>query len=360
MKKLDLHLFMSFIKHFLMAQMVFLLLFIAISVFDELSFFIRFDATFRDAALLILARSPLLIILSMPLAALLGVTASVTILSRNGEVTALRASGISLLRIAKPFVLGAFAVAAVHFAMQETFLPAAQAKAQEVEMVRIRKKPPTSLIRDDNVWFRYRTNMIHADRVKPDDKTMTGVTVYEWDGTTVKSATSARTARWSGREWVLEDARTWTFAPGRAASETRSERLPYPVAIPPDELSVIKLEPQFASMADLGRRMETLRIQGAETAYLEVEFWKKTSIPFASILMPLLAIPFAVRATPRSGLWSGVAAGIVTGFLFIAASMALSSLGKMGNLPPWLAAWMGNMLFFPVSLKLMARAEKSF
>lgn len=360
MKRLDLHLFMGFIKHFFMAEMVFLILFVAISVMDELSFFIRFNASFKDAAMLITARSPLLMILSMPLAALLGVTASVTILSRNGEITALRASGISLLRIARPYLLGAAAVAALHFAMQETVLPGAQALAQEVEMVRIRKKPPTSLIRDDNVWFRYGSNMIHADRIKPDDKTMTGVTVYEWDGSTVKSATRADSARWSGREWVLEDARTWTFVPGRTATETRSEKLPYPVAIPPDELSVIRLEPQFASMAALGRRMETLKLQGAVTTSLEVEFWKKTALPFASILMPFLAIPFAVRATPRSGLWSGVAAGIVTGFIFIAATMALSSLGKMGLLPPWPAAWMGNLLFIPLSLKLMNRAEKSF
>lgn len=359
MKRLDLHLLLSFIKYFLMAITVFFILFVSISLFDELSFFIRFNARLTDAALLILARSPLLVVTAIPIAALLAVTAAVTIQSRNGEITALRASGISLLRIARPFILGCLVAASIHFALQETVLPSAQALASEIETVRIRKKPATTLVRENNVWFRYKANMIHADRIKPDDKTMLGVMVYEWDGGRINRTTKAARAEWTGREWMLKDTHTWRFPEGRATEESTSPELPYPVSIPPDELSVIKLEPQYASMGTLDRRMETLKIQGADITALEVEFWKKTAVPFASLLMPLLAIPFAIRSTHRTGLWGAVAVGISAGFAFIAASMLLASLGKLGTLPPVLAAWAGNALFIPVSLWLMRRAERA-
>lgn len=358
MRKLDLHLIGEFFRYFFYAVAAFVLLFIAGSLFDELSAVLRYNASMWDAAMMVLARVPEMLVLSLPLATLIGCVATVTIMTRSGETTALRASGISLVRLARPLVMAGALVAAAHFIISEYVVPRTYAWGQEIRTVKIQKKPPRSLVRENNVWFRFGSAFVHAGRIKPTDKSMEAVTVFEREKGELKRSITAARASWSGTEWVLEDALIRTFAVEGGWGEEKKVRMPYPVFVPPDELSVIKLEPQFSSIATINERMKSLKAQGVDVTALKVERERKLAFPFASLLMPLLAIPFAIRSTHRSGLWKGVALGMIAGFIYMGAVLALSSLGKTGTLPPAAAAWAGTLIFTPASVLLMRRAEK--
>ena len=78
--------------------------------------------------------------------------------------------------------------------------------------------------------------------------------------------------------------------------------LPYELTVKPAQLNVISIEPIWASMSEVARRIEARESLGRDTTELRVEYWRKTATPFACLILPLLTIPFAVRTTHRRGL----------------------------------------------------------
>ena len=358
MKRLDLHLASSFARFFFYSTAGFLLLYIAASLLDEMLVFLRFNAGFRDAASLILARAPQNIVLSLPISTLIASVATVTIMTRNGETTALRSSGISLGRIGRPLLYCGAGVALLHLGLDQYVVPVTQPFGEEVRSVRIMKKPLQTLVRENNVWFRFGSAMIHAEKIRPEDKSMSGVAIYEMAGPAVARTITADRARWTSQGWVLEKVRSRKFLAEGGWEEADLTLMPYPVSIPPEDLSVIKLDPLYASSAAIGHRIETLRQQGVDVTSLKVEYWKKLALPLANLIMPFLAIPFAIRSTQRSGLWGSVAVALAVGFLFLGFLFAGSSIGKIGAFPPWLSAWFGDLVFVAIAFLLVRRAEK--
>ena len=90
---------------------------------------------------------------------------------------------------------------------------------------------------------------------------------------------------------------------------------------------------------------------------LEVGLWAKTSVPFVTLLMPLLPFPFGVRAGRRGSTSAGIVLAILLGFSYWLVLAVGLSLGKTGVLPPVLAAWVGNIVFAVLGIVLLLRAE---
>lgn len=358
MKRLDLYIMRSCFGNLVYFITAFLILYVAITLFDELNVLLRTKATLADAALLILARAPQTIVLALPISSLLASVATITILTRNGEITALRAVGISLARLGRPLVLVGLTIALVQVALQEFVIPATYAWGEEIRTVRIMKLPLKSLVREGNIWFRFGNSMVHAEKMKAEDKSMEGVTVFELADSKVKASLTASAANWDGKSWVLSDTRKRTFLEGGGWEESTMPKMPYPVSVPPTELSVIKLEPEYTAMSTLGKRIKSLQRQGADVTALRVEHAKKLALPFSCLLMPFLSIPFSIRSTQRAGLWGGVAKSISLGFLYTAIILTGASLGKVGTLPPLLGAWAGNLVFLPIVYLMLRKAEE--
>jgi lipopolysaccharide export LptBFGC system permease protein LptF len=75
-----------------------------------------------------------------------------------------------------------------------------------------------------------------------------------------------------------------------------------------------------------------------------VALYKKVSFPLVTLIMTLIAVPFAVM-TGRRGALYGIAVGIVLAVVYWITINAFSAVGSAGMLPPLLAAWAPNLLF---------------
>ena len=75
-----------------------------------------------------------------------------------------------------------------------------------------------------------------------------------------------------------------------------------------------------------------------------VELQRKIAFPMVTIVMTLLAIPFAVT-TGRRGALGGIGIGIVIAIVYWIAMSVFAAMGSGGLVPPLLAAWAPNILF---------------
>lgn len=357
MKVVDRHLAGEFGRLFLVSALTFAGLFLVVEFFEKLRMFLKYDAGIGDALLYLGARLPWMLSQVLPMATLLATLLSLMLLAKHGEITALRCGGVSLRRLARPYLACGLALALGNAVLQEVAAPRGFAYAREVQELRIKKRPPSSLLRSEDLWLRSGARILHVDRVGPEEGHLVGVSVAEMDGSRLVRRVDAAEARWDGAGWVFLGATVREFHPDGTLTREARESLPYPLVERPEDFRIAEVRPDEESWAELRDRIRRFRAQGLETRALEVALWTKTSLPWVNVVMVLLGFPFAVRAGRRGGAALGLVASICLGFVYWLVLAVGIGLGNAGALPPALAAWAGHGLFGAVGAVLLWRAE---
>ncbi len=359
MRLIDRHLGGEFLRLTALAAGAFLALFLAVDFFEKLRLILKYQASAGDVVLLFAARVPWMVTQVIPMAALLGTLSSLVLLARHGEITALRCGGLPLGRLALPYLAGALGLALLGGLVQEVLAPRGLALAREVQEVRIKKRSPTTLLKAEDLWLRSGPRYLHVGRVAEHGRELREVEIAEAREGRLLSRVTAAVARWEGDRWILRGVEERRFAPDGTFVTERREAWPYPLAEGPEEFHIAEFRPDEASWTELGRRIAKQRAQGLDTRDLEVGWWAKTSLPFATAIMPLLAFPFGVRAGRRGGASFGIAVAVGLGFSYWLVLAVGLSLGKAGVLPAPLAAWLGNALFGALGVTLLVRADRA-
>jgi lipopolysaccharide export system permease protein len=101
-----------------------------------------------------------------------------------------------------------------------------------------------------------------------------------------------------------------------------------------------------------------LRASGARVANYLVDLHLKLSFPLINVIVVMIGAAVATRLRMQSAaLGFGLSIGI--SFLFYSFMRAGQALGHSGVLPPYLAAWLGDLVFGTVGLIMMARAQRT-
>jgi lipopolysaccharide export LptBFGC system permease protein LptF len=102
--------------------------------------------------------------------------------------------------------------------------------------------------------------------------------------------------------------------------------------------------PQFMSYSQLRDYTQRLGAGGFDIVAQQVALARKLSFPFVTLVMTLIAVPFAVTIG-RSGAMAGIGVGIAIAIAYWTTSSVFAALGSGGVVAPMLAAWAPNLLF---------------
>jgi lipopolysaccharide export system permease protein len=354
---LDRHLARRFFSAFLPAAACLGGLFLLVDVFEKLRMLLRHSSSGADAALYFAARLPWMASQVAPMAALLAGVLSLLVLGRHGELTALRASGVPLRRVALPYLACGLLVSLGAGLVQETVVPPASAMAREIREVRIRGRAADSLLRAEDLWMRHGAVLVHAELVDVQGGRLFGVSAAETAGHRLRRRLDAPEARWVDGGWTLVEAVVREFAADGTFSTERRGLLPYPLAESPSDLRLREPGPDESSWTQLRLLRDRFRAQGADTESLEVDLWAKTSQPWASLILCALAFPWAVRPRRSGAFAPAVAVSVALGFSYWLLLAVGMSLGRAGALPAPLAAWAANLLFGTAAAAAIWRAD---
>jgi lipopolysaccharide export LptBFGC system permease protein LptF len=95
-----------------------------------------------------------------------------------------------------------------------------------------------------------------------------------------------------------------------------------------------------------------LRSSGFNVVPYLVELHRKLAFPFVTLIMALIAVPFAVTTGNRGAMY-GIGVGIVLAILYWTAISVFGAVGSGGLMSPALAAWAPNIIFGCVALYLL-------
>jgi LPS export ABC transporter permease LptG/LPS export ABC transporter permease LptF len=291
----------------------------------------------------------------IPISLLIATLVTIGLLTRNSELIVMRACGISLYRVALPLVAFATLASAVLFGLEERVLAGANRQANQLNL-RIRTGSAPTLDILNRRWVVGRNGVIyHYEHFEPRRKELTRLSTYHFDPkrwslvrrSYVESAAFDKSSLSAGRSgagwitrqgWVREvDAagQVRSFVPFNGRSVTLE---------PPDYFGTEQPEAARMTYAGLSRYIAEMRAAGFNVVPLLVDLHQKVSFPFVTIIMTVLAVPFAVT-TGRRGALYGIGVGIVLAMVYWTANNLFGAVGAAGLLSPVLAAWAPNILF---------------
>jgi LPS export ABC transporter permease LptG len=300
-----------------------------------------------------------------PLCALVAVLVTFGAFNRTSELTAMKTSGISLYRIITPVLVVTVLISVGLFAFDESYLPSAN-RRQEALLSIIKDKPAQTFSHPDRQWISGQTNnageparIFYYQRFDAETNKFANLTVFEFDpaGFTLQRRIFATSARWDPQvnNWVFVNGWQRTFA-----GETIAAYKPFTVATFPE----IKEQPTYfkkeyipsqeMSYNELSGYIADLKQSGFETKRLSVQLNKKIAYPLITLVMAILAIPFALSMGKKGSL-TGIATAISLAIVYYVVALVFESLGNVNTLPAILAAWSPDLLFGITGAYLLLR-----
>ena len=184
-----------------------------------------------------------------------------------------------------------------------------------------------------------------------------GVSIYLLDRDfSLRGLIEAPWARWNGTRWEVRGGTEWSFlSDGQMIQRKVDTSLP--LLETPEDFKLLAREPEEFSFFDLQKQIADLKAKGIDATEYEVDLQVKMAIPLVSPLMILLAIPFALRHGSGGGMALSFGLTMLIGFGYWVVLAFATSLGHSGALPPWVAAWLANLILALVGLFFFTAEE---
>jgi LPS export ABC transporter permease LptF/LPS export ABC transporter permease LptG len=350
---LDLYILRRFFYYFAVLMGTFVFLFETFTFFELLDDIARHRVPFLVVVDYFRYFAPYLLYQLAPLGALVAVLVTLGTMSKNNEIVAIKASGISLYCIAIPLLLAGLALAAAMVVLDDTYLPYANQR-QDALHNQIKGRPPQTYTHPQRWIFGENSKVYNYDLFDPKQNLFGGLNVVELDPANfqMRRRVFASRARWSESQktWVLEGGWVREFSGGTIVG-FRPFTVSYlsELTEPPSYFNREVLPAFQLSWRDLRTYIEGLHRAGFDVSALTVQWHKKIAYPLIAPVSMLLAIPFAFLVGARGAL-GGVALGVGIGIVYWAMAALLEAMGGIGQLPPLLAGWAPDIVFFFLGL----------
>ena len=357
MKTLDRYLLREWLRVSLITLLGFPILVMVIDLTDKLDRYMSRGITKGAVALSYVFDLPEKMFQVLPVAVLFATVFTVGALGRHSELTAAKASGISFHRLVRPLFIAAGAAFLIGLLLGE-LSPVVQTRRMELlgeRQIRSSTGRYNFVYRADGGWV-YAIRALELSTREMRDLIM------EREGTGAAYPTIVLAAQRgvygdTTHRWTLHDGalrylggplEEFAFQFDSMRTRRLSER--------PVDLLAEPKAPEEMRYAELGRYIDALARSGSDTRKLRVDRALKIAIPFICLLIALFGAPLAI-SSPRSGAAWGVAVSLATTFVVLLMFQLSKAVGAGGVLPPFLAAWMPNILVGVAAVYLLRKAQ---
>ncbi len=291
--------------------------------------------------------SPQLIYQMLPISILVAVLAAFGVMSKQNEITAFKACGVSLFRLSAPILVGSLLLSGGLFAFDFYYVASAN-RIQDALRDQIKGRAPQTYLRPDRTWkMGYDSMRIFNYKYFDNsgvESTMNEASVFELDPKTFRLQRQifARQAHWKAslKTWVFEDGWTCEYTGPNCNDYKQFQATTFrELTEPPDYFLHEALQDKQMNFLQLDRYIKDLTQSGFEgTSKLQVRFYRKFSLPLFALIMALIAVPFGFLVGNR-GAMTGIGVSIGIAVVYLAVGQLFEKVGDVNLLSPATAAW---------------------
>jgi LPS export ABC transporter permease LptG len=297
---------------------------------------------------------------TVPISVLVSTLVTFGLFSKNNEVTAFKSSGVSLYRVALPVIIVGVVMSVLSYFMLDYILPYSNRRTDELRNKIKNNRIVAVANQQQKLWFlghgRYIINFLAYDR---NIKQLSQVQIFEFHPSDFRLTRRvyANWARWDGHGWEFRNGWLRSFSDdGKSTFTPITTPLRLYYSEKPQDFETEVKAPEQMTFQQLRQYIDTVKRSGSASEELSVKLYQKTSWPFLSLVMCLIALPFAFRVGKGGALY-GVTIALVLGLLYWMIYAIFTKFGEVGNLPAALAAWSANILFAIGALYMFLKVE---
>ncbi len=333
-------------------------------LFDLTDLYIEYGIGIISVIRMLILSLPSVIVFTFPMATLLATIMCYNRLAGDSEIVALRAGGVSIYRILIPALLLGLLMSFLTIGINEAVVPRANYIFNQM-MHEIRRGEVRPRTQSDLFWTPidsetgYPDYVLYAGHFNADTGIMSDVFFHDYYQDRPATLIKAQEARWVDASWYFHEGVIYHLEPGARVPEISFSRWEAgQITAEPDRISQMSKDTEDMNLGELAELIALKEEQGQDTAEQKVEWHMRLSIPFANFIFVLLAAPLGIKRRRSGGSAVGMGISIIVIFLYYILMSVGEALGTGGTIPPWLGAWMQNLVFFAAGSLMLIRVGR--
>lgn len=346
MRLIQRYILSEFLKLLAIALGAFIALFMMVDLFENIDLLMKHGVPLSHSVRFFAWKLPFIIGQVSPIAVLVASLVSLGLLSKHGEITAIKAGGVRLLRAVTPLLIAGLAISVLVILMNEYVTPVALKKTDSFRQQWFGVQGGS--FGKEGVWVRTGRGIFNVRQVDLGRERLYGLTLYEIEKPfAVKDRIYSRSVAWKGDKWVADEAIVWRFKDGEVKRE-KALSLEINEFIRPEDLPNVENLQKNMSLKELRGYVRSLDADGYDSSKYRIDLYGKIAFPLVNFVMLLMGIPFALKTGRYSGIATGVGLSVVIAFSYWIVYAVTRSLGLNALIPPIVAAAFPDVLFFAI------------
>jgi lipopolysaccharide export system permease protein len=322
-----------------------------VSQIDEIG---QGDFGYRDLIAYTLWLAPSGLYVMLPIIAMLGTLMGMGALASQSELTAMRAAGVSLLRLGRATLLGGAVLGAICFAIGDYLAPRGQIEADTL-MTEAQSGMRTG-VGGKPVWLREGDRIFHIRNLVAEDH-IALVEIYTLGpDLNLKAAMTVEEGRYRDGAWHFSGVRRTEFGASNARVVEEAE-LDWQGTLSPEVLRLFVLQAEALSSAGLVRLVAYLDENGLDSSSYTMALARKVVAPLTVMAMMLFAIPFVLGPLRHTGAGQRLFIGVLVGLVFYVINEVSANSGQLYGWHPLVAAGAPTLAFALIGLWRLSRVR---
>lgn len=370
MKTLNRYIFFEIVRFSSLCLAVFLGILVTARILKLTSLVINKGISFSEIIVVFLSIIPSFLEIAIPMSVLLGTMLAFARLSLDSEIVVIRASGINLMSLIKPVLAFGILTTLIGF-ITSLYLKPIGNHMLETKLFSLATQSTTAGL-TEGVFNKLGTLTIYSDSITKETGELGRVLIDDRrtpDQQMVISANSGKLISDLETRMLyidLVDGSIHSVKPDGVYNVTNFVK--NTIKIDPQELAnqqentgkkanemfVPELKDIIFDLKEAGKNPDEKEIKARDSLVsYQLELARKFSMPFACLILSLLAMPLGIHPPRAQNSWGQSLSLMVAMIVFVLYYGLLSvgiSLSKDGSLEPSISLWIPNAVFFVITL----------
>ena len=279
-------------------------------------------------------------------------------LAENSEIIAMFSTGMSFKRMMRPYMISAAIIAVITFTLSSYIIPRGSVTRLNFEDRYIKPKKKNTA---QNVQLEVADGVIayinsYNDALKTGNR-------FSLDKFVDKKLVSHLTARritydtTTVNKWTIHDYMIRELD-GLKETITKGDRIDSIINMDPSDFLIMKNQQEMLTSPQLSEYIDKQKRRGfANIKEFEIEYHKRIAMSFASFILTIIGVSLSSRKT-KGGMGLHLGIGLGLSFSYILFQTVTSTFAVNGNVPPFIAVWIPNILYAGIAFFLYRKAPK--
>ncbi|MBN2781024.1 MAG: LptF/LptG family permease [Candidatus Marinimicrobia bacterium] len=361
MKQLDRYMLRQYLRSFFFIMLTFICIFLLVDLVQKIAQFLDNNLSFAEVAHYYGLMIPWMLHWCFPVSALLAVVFFFGQTNKFNELTAMKVSGLSLYRLALPFLIFGVLLSLFSFFFEDlVVVPAQQEVTEFIENnMKLTEKSNEQKIHRQ-VYFQLPDHYIFTiQRYNITNGRGRGAGLHKVIDGKIVERLDADHVQWreADETWMLQKVQKRLFGEDSEVF-SKHDTLILTLDVSPRELRQKSVRPEDMTFGQLRGFIDRSRQLGMETKRWETNLYFRTAMNFSCFIVILIGIPLVTFQRRSRGYGGGVAASLLLLFSFYVMLTFGKVLGIAGEAAPFWAVWTPNLFFILTGVLMLLFVKK--